>query len=91
MSTYHWFDLSRKICRQYAHFVLATMQMMKCAAHIIGPTMVTLLTDYDGDAKGKLLFIKIYLKKYKNNNNTISGWRNVFILNCVLMLCVGLL
>ncbi|KAF8385645.1 hypothetical protein PRIPAC_74787, partial [Pristionchus pacificus] len=65
-----FFKCGALVSRQYAHFVLATMQMMKCAAHIIGPTMVTLLTDYDGDAK---------------------GWRNVFILNCVLMLCANFL
>ncbi|GMT32497.1 hypothetical protein PFISCL1PPCAC_23794, partial [Pristionchus fissidentatus] len=65
-----FFKCGALVARQYAHFVLATMQMMKCAAHIIGPTMVTLLTHSDGDAK---------------------GWRNVFILNCVLMLCANFL
>ncbi|GMT05546.1 hypothetical protein PENTCL1PPCAC_27720, partial [Pristionchus entomophagus] len=47
-----FFKCGALVSRQYAHFVLATMQMMKVAAHIIGPTMVTILTSSDGDAEG---------------------------------------
>ncbi|GMR29943.1 hypothetical protein PMAYCL1PPCAC_00138, partial [Pristionchus mayeri] len=65
-----FFKCGALVSRQYAHFVLATMQMMKCAAHIIGPSMVSFLTKSDGDA---------------------SGWRHVFILNCVLMLIANFL
>ncbi|GMR57294.1 hypothetical protein PMAYCL1PPCAC_27489, partial [Pristionchus mayeri] len=47
-----YFKCGALVSRQYAHFVLATMQMMKCAAHIIGPAMVSILTKSDGDAAG---------------------------------------
>ncbi|GMR55750.1 hypothetical protein PMAYCL1PPCAC_25945, partial [Pristionchus mayeri] len=65
-----FFKCAALVSRQYAHFVLATMQMMKCAAYVISPAMVSILTKSDGDA---------------------TGWRHVFILNCILMLIANFL
>ncbi|GMT32496.1 hypothetical protein PFISCL1PPCAC_23793, partial [Pristionchus fissidentatus] len=40
------------VSRQYSHFVMSQMQMTKCFAHLIGPTMVSLLTSSDHDSQG---------------------------------------
>lgn len=43
------------ISRQYGHFVMSQMQMTKCFAHLIGPTMVSLLTSSDHDHDGIII------------------------------------
>ncbi|GMR29944.1 hypothetical protein PMAYCL1PPCAC_00139, partial [Pristionchus mayeri] len=47
-----FFKCGALVSRQYGHFVMSQMQMTKCFAHLIGPTMVSLLTSSDHDHDG---------------------------------------
>ncbi|GMT05547.1 hypothetical protein PENTCL1PPCAC_27721, partial [Pristionchus entomophagus] len=47
-----FFKCGALVSRQYSHFVMSQMQMTKCFAHLIGPTMVSMLTTSDHDHEG---------------------------------------